>query len=248
MEVDGRVVVNETQLRGRQGRLVFAYLVCERTRPVPKEELATIVWPHELSPSWEGALSALTSRLGAVIATGPLKSLDVVFSRSLGQYQVYLPADAWIDIEAGASAIDRAEALMRAGKPEQVHGPATAAAAIARRPFLPGIEGFWVDSLRERLKRQLLRALDCLAESQILLGEPSAAVETATEAMLTEWRPTSVSERTRRLAARASSATDAKAPPPGMGVAASRKALATWPAICGSPTTMESRPAATRHR
>lgn len=183
MEVDGRVVVNETQLRGRQGRLVFAYLVSERTRPVPKEELATIVWPQELSSSWEGALSALTSRLGAVLATDLMKSLNVVFSRSLGQYQVYLPSDAWIDIEAGASAIDRAEALMRAQKPEQVHGPATAAAAIARRPFLPGIDGFWADSLRGRLKRQLLRALDCLSESQILMGEPSAAVETATEAV-----------------------------------------------------------------
>jgi len=33
------------------------------------------------------------------------------------------------------------------------------------------------------LQRQLGRALDCLSESQFLLGEPMVAVETATEAI-----------------------------------------------------------------
>lgn len=54
---------------------------------------------------------------------------------------------------------------------------------IARRPFLPGIEGLWVDSARGKLQRQLGRALDFLSESQLLLGEPMVAVETATEAI-----------------------------------------------------------------
>ena len=36
LEVDGQVVVNERGLRGRQGRVAFAYLVCNRTRPVPQ--------------------------------------------------------------------------------------------------------------------------------------------------------------------------------------------------------------------
>ena len=49
--MDGQVLVTETRFRGKQGRLVFAYLVRERTRPVPKEELATVIWPHEMSPA-----------------------------------------------------------------------------------------------------------------------------------------------------------------------------------------------------
>ena len=32
MEVDGNVVVPESQFRGKQSRLAFAYLVSERTR------------------------------------------------------------------------------------------------------------------------------------------------------------------------------------------------------------------------
>ncbi len=92
VEVDGAVLVTETMFRGKQGRLVFAYLVCERARPVPKEELATVIWPYEMSPAWEAALSALTSRLGALLSLPPLKSLGVSFSRNCGLYQVRLPA------------------------------------------------------------------------------------------------------------------------------------------------------------
>ena len=183
LEVDGEVLVNESRFRAKQGRLVFAYLVCERTRPVPKEELAAVLWPNEMSPSWEGALSSLTSKLAAVLSIEPLRTRGVSFSRNFGQYQVNLPSDVWIDIEAAASAIDRAEAHMKGENPERVLGPATAASAIAKRPFLPGIDGFWAASLRGKLQRQLVRALDCLTESQLLLGEELLAVETATEAI-----------------------------------------------------------------
>lgn len=183
MEANGQVVVNQTHIRGKQGRLAFAYLVHERTRTVPKEELATIIWPDEMSPAWEGALSAITSRIRTMVSIEPLKKEGVSFFRSSGQYQLDLPADVWIDLEAGFSAVDRAEAHLRNGSPEQVLGPAGAAACIARRPFLPGIEGFWADSLRGKLHCQLLRALDCLSESQRLVGEPMVAVETGTEAV-----------------------------------------------------------------
>ena len=207
LEVDGEVLVNESLLRGKQGRLMFAYLVCERIRPVPKEELATIIWPYEMSAAWEAALSALTSRLGSALALAPLKAQGVSFSRSLGQYQLGLPADVWIDVEAGASAIDRAEAHLRGGNLELVLGPAGAAAAITRRPFLPGIDGFWVNAMRGKLQRQLCRALDCLTESQMWLGEPMVAIETATEAV----RVDNLRERAYQLLMNAYSATSNRA-------------------------------------
>ena len=101
----------------------------------------------------------------------PLPLIKVIYgvrlSRSLGQYQIHLPSDVWIDLEAGVSAIDRAEAALRAGEPERVLGPATVAATVAKRSFLPSVNGFWVDSQRRRLERQLIRALDCLSEMRI---------------------------------------------------------------------------------
>lgn len=183
IELNGTVVINERQLRGKQGRLVFAYLVCERTRPVSKEELAMVVWGNDPSPSWEGALSALLSRLGTLLSCDLLRAQGVSLSRGFGQYRLGLPTDVWIDVEAGNSALDRAEAAMRMGQSGSILGPATVAATIARRPFLSGVDGFWAESQRNKLNRQLLRALDCLYENQVASGELGLAVETAIEAI-----------------------------------------------------------------
>ena len=45
LELDGEPVLDERHLRGKQGRLAFVYLACERTRPVPRDELAEVIWP-----------------------------------------------------------------------------------------------------------------------------------------------------------------------------------------------------------
>ena len=182
-EVDGNVLIDERQFRGKQGRLVFAYLVSERSRPVPREQLARIAWPAEMASSWEASLSSLMSRLGTLLAADPLKSRGVSLSRSPGQYQIVLPTDTWVDLEASVSAIDKAEAALRDGNTRRISGSATAAANISARPFLPGIEGEWVESQRRRLERQLLRALDCLTQMWLAVGQPGLALEKAVQAI-----------------------------------------------------------------
>jgi len=86
-------------------------------------------------------------------------------------------------------------------------GPATVAASIARRPFLPGLNAFWQDSQRRKLERQLLRALDCLYEMQVSRGETELAVESAMEAVARD----PYRERTQRFLMEAYSATGNKA-------------------------------------
>ena len=183
LEVDGDIVAEERQFRGRQGRLVFGYLALNRTRPVTREELARIVWPGEMALAWEAALSSLMSRLRRVLGADRLVDEGVSLSGRFGQYQLHLPTHAWADIEAGASAIDEAEGALRAGEYHRLLGPATVAANIARRPFLSGVEGDWVESLRRRQERQLIRALDCFSEMWLHSEEPGLAVESATEAI-----------------------------------------------------------------
>jgi len=142
VEVDGQVVINERRFRGKQDRLLFVYLVCERSRPVAKEELASVLWPEDQSDAWEAAISAFTSRLAGMLSSEGFEDLGMSFSRQYGQYQLRLPSDAWVDIEAGNSALDRADAAVRNGEVRNALGPAAVAASIARRPFLPGVEGF----------------------------------------------------------------------------------------------------------
>ena len=186
LEIDGDLVLNERQFRGRQERLAFAHLVCERSRPVTREELAAVIWPGEMPPVWRTGLSAIVSRLRSLLARRELSALSVSISRGFGQYRLFLPADAWVDVEAAATAIDAAEAALRAGDPKRAFGPAVVAVTIARRPFLSGADGGWVSHEREKLERQRLRALECLSEIWLSTGEPALAVEAAAEALTVE--------------------------------------------------------------
>src|SRR5690606_2443544 len=60
VEVPGRGLTDQSALPGRQGRLLLAYLTLRRV-PVPREELADVLWPDAPPPSWETALSAVVS-------------------------------------------------------------------------------------------------------------------------------------------------------------------------------------------
>lgn len=183
VEADGQRVIEERQFRGKQARLAFAYLVSERARPVPKGELAQVLWPGEMPPAWEGALSALLSRLRSLLSPGHLGSHNVTISSGFGLCRIILPSDIWIDLEVAAAAIDQAEAALRGGDHRRILGPATITANIARRPFLPGCDGPWVEYQQSRLQRQLIRALECHGKMWLSNKEPTLAVESAAEAV-----------------------------------------------------------------
>ena len=61
-EADGNRA-DATHLPGRQASVVFAYLVAERDRPVPTEELAEAVWGGVLPPTWRPALRGVVSKV-----------------------------------------------------------------------------------------------------------------------------------------------------------------------------------------
>ena len=183
IEADEELVVEERQFRGKQGRLAFAYLVSERHRPVPREELAKLIWAEDLAEAWELSLSSVISRLRGLLACEALAGRGVSLSSRSGQYELRLPADTWVDVDSCGTAVDRAEGGLRGDEPQRILGPATVAVNISRRPFLSGIDGAWADSQRRRLDRVRLRALDCLSRMWLAKGQAQLAVETATEAI-----------------------------------------------------------------
>ncbi len=88
IERDGRRL--EAGLPGRQGRLLFTYLVVNRHRQVPREELAEALWREPDPAAVDTRLNPLLSKLRRALGA------DAVSGRST--LRLCLP-DAWVDLE-----------------------------------------------------------------------------------------------------------------------------------------------------
>ncbi len=187
----GDALLGPLDFPGRQGRVAFAFLVAERGRPIPRDDLADVLWPGERAPAWESALSAVISKLRSVFTKAGLDGAAVLTAES-GCYDLRLPGGAWVDLDAASDAIHQAESALRLGEPAKAYGPSAVAHHIARRPFLPGEEGVWLDGRRTKLRGVLVRALECRAQVYLWNGEHSLAVEASRDAVeLEPFRETS---------------------------------------------------------
>jgi SARP family transcriptional regulator, regulator of embCAB operon len=154
-------VIDERDLPGAQGRLAFAFLTLER-RPVSRDELAATLWPRQLPAGWSTGLNAVISKVRSSLRQVGVPDLTVTSSG--GTVEAVLPRRAWIDLEDAVRRLDRAAGAMRRGDRGVALPEATAASAVLRRPFLPGIDSLWADEVRRRLEGQRGTAYELLAD------------------------------------------------------------------------------------
>jgi DNA-binding SARP family transcriptional activator len=178
-------ILGQDAFPSKQGLLAFARLAMERQHAVSRDELAALLWPEKLPSAWEVSLSAVISRLRVLLQKIGLKKNEAL-SNALGCYQIHLPEGTWIDIEAAAEAIHEAEGAKKARAYPKMYGWGHVAYQIARRPFLAGQEGPWVDQEREKLNTIFVRSCETLADFYIWNGEPSLAVEAAKQVVTRE--------------------------------------------------------------
>lgn len=145
--IDGRRI--ERELPGRQGRLLFAYLAANRLRGVSRSELIDAVWFEDVPTAPDAALRALLSKLRRVVAIPGRADL-----------RLDLPEPAWVDVEAAARAIHRAESAIAQGEWAEAWAPSQVALFVSERGFLVGEEGPWIDEERLRLRELHMRALE----------------------------------------------------------------------------------------
>jgi DNA-binding SARP family transcriptional activator/streptogramin lyase len=181
----GGVVVGEQQFPGRQGRLVFAYLLSAAGKPVPKDELAEVLWGDEPPARWEKALSVLVSKLRALLNECGVDGSTALTS-AFGCYQLILPPGSWLDIAAAEEAANAAEQALAIGDSGGACLNASTAESLAHGTFLPGEDARWVSETRAELREILVRALECLAEASRIRGDPAAAVRAADELVILE--------------------------------------------------------------
>jgi DNA-binding SARP family transcriptional activator/ABC-type branched-subunit amino acid transport system substrate-binding protein len=171
-------VIDETQLVGRQGRLLFAYLVAEHARPVPRDELAEALWGETPPVTWEKALTVLASKLRRLLAEHGVAD-PTLLTAAFGCYRLELPEGTWVDVLEAVSAADDAERALANGDVDHARSRATLAISLLHRPFLPGEDGAWVEAKRRALADVLERALATLTDASLLSGDAPAAVEAA---------------------------------------------------------------------
>jgi pentatricopeptide repeat protein len=171
VQLCGRLVVEledervEERLPGRQGRLLFAFLAANRNRTLTRAQLLDALWPD----GRDGGLAPLLSKLRRVV---PLDGLRLA-----------LPPAAWVDVEAAADGVHRAESAIAQGDFHRAWGPSQVAMFISGRTFLPGEESAWIDEGRRRLEDLHLRALEAYAQAGLGIGgtELAAAVRAGRE-------------------------------------------------------------------
>jgi DNA-binding SARP family transcriptional activator len=179
----GASVVTERDFPGRQGRLAFVFLATRRDHPSSRGTLTGAIWPDGEPPDVETALSAILSKLRRVFKRAGWDPADASIEVCSGAISLRLPADAWVDVEAAANAIDEAEGALRAGNIAAAWAQANVAVTIGRRPLLPDLTTPWIEATRASLHDVLGRGLQCLAAVSAANGEGPLAVRYAAEAV-----------------------------------------------------------------
>ena len=177
VETEG-LVIDERHFPGRHGRLLFAYLVLADGRPVPRDELADVLWGDGPPPTWEKALSVHVSKLRGVLAESGLDGASAL-TAAVGCYQLDLREGIWVDILAAEHAANEAEGFLETEELESAKAAAALAESVTRGSFLPGDDGPWVDQKRRELAEIRAQALSALAEASLRTDKPAEAVRWA---------------------------------------------------------------------
>src|SRR4051794_17753546 len=161
VEIDGEEL--HGALPGRQGRLLFAYLVMNRNRAVRRDELVEALWAEDGQPaSGDALLRPPLSRLRKALGPGRLEGRT--------ELTLVLPDDAWVDWEVAHDALARTRAALGSNDFRTAWHAANEAADIANRGLLPGLEADWIEERRRDLADLRVEALEAAASAGAALG------------------------------------------------------------------------------
>ena len=178
-------MLDEVRLPGRQGRLLFAYLVMGQGRPIPRDELADMLWDGSPPATSDKALAVLVSKLRSTLNPDGVRETSRL-TAAFGCYRLELPEGSWVDVVAAEKATDEAEAALTQGDLKRARRAAALAESLVRGQFLPGEDGTWVEEKRRELASVRARALSALAETCLRSSEPQESVRWAEQAVEAE--------------------------------------------------------------
>src|SRR3954451_4088947 len=173
IQLCGRLVVQiegervEASLPGRQGRLLVAYLVLNRDRPVRRDELIEALWPDAQPASGDALLRPPLSRLRKALGQGRIEGRS--------ELTLALPDGAYVDWDAARMALAATREALATGDYRTASQRGAEAVEIAERGLLPGLEAHWIDERRRELEELRTEALEAIAIAGVAQGGPALA-------------------------------------------------------------------------
>lgn len=177
----GERVITEREFPARQGRLVWAYLVLHRKRPVGREDLAEALWGDDIPDRWDSTINGVVSRLRAMLRGRDIPADGVRLEGDVGRYALLIGPATQIDWERAREAMHATDMLMRRRDFGAALAEARVALEIAARSFLIGESAPWIEGQRRAMVAMQLHALEATAEAELGRGQPDIAEREAQE-------------------------------------------------------------------
>lgn len=170
VEIDGRSITPP----GRQGRMLLAYQIANRSRALRRDELLEVLWESKPPANPEAGLNTVISRLRREL--GP----DVL---PPGELSLRLPEETRVDVEVIAERTQETLQALKDRRPGEAVDLAAEALALLDAKFLPGLEASWIDRRRRELDEVGLSLRRASVEARLQLGgeELEPAERTARE-------------------------------------------------------------------
>ncbi|MBG0564326.1 AfsR/SARP family transcriptional regulator [Actinoplanes aureus] len=149
---------------GRQGRLLFAYLVVAEPQPVHRDTLVEALWGDKPPASAGAALSVVISKVRTAVGPHILQGRAGLSLR--------LPEPAYVDVRTALASVHAAESSIAQHDWRRAWTVSLAAQFVGRRRFMPETDAPWAESWRRRLADARARALECYGTACLELGGP----------------------------------------------------------------------------
>jgi ATP/maltotriose-dependent transcriptional regulator MalT/DNA-binding SARP family transcriptional activator len=171
----GGARVSDRGWRTSKAKELFALLLLDRKRTVPRDELVALLWPEtdvaSALSNFHFTLHALRKALGSA---GASESTSVV--RAEAGYRLALPAALHVDLELFRRSIRRGREARESGRSREAIQHLRAAVAVHRGQFLADLSAPWIDRQREETDRQFVGAAKELATLELEWKAPKEAI------------------------------------------------------------------------
>ncbi len=176
MAIEGDGIIPESALSGSLGRTLLAALAVHRG-PLARPALADMLWDSHPPDSYERSLNPLLSKLrSAVSEVGGSRHL---ITSGPGVVELRRTAAVWVDVESATTSLDAAEGALRQGEYRRAWTGAAVASSIFGRPFLPGVDGRWIEERRRLHRASLVRSFEVVVDAWAGLEDPHQMVVAA---------------------------------------------------------------------